>query len=73
MSRKSFTLLVRDTASLPTVLTAIALRVPGYTLTNDRAGQSGGWLIRIEDLPQDMTTSLMDVLPPSYFSVHQTD
>lgn len=69
----SYTLSVTTTPYLPTVLTAIALRVPKFTVEDDRAGNTGGWLIRIVDLPHEVSLDLLEKCPEHMVSIYSIE
>lgn len=69
MSRRSFTLIVHAPAFLPTVLTALALRLPSFTVEDDRSG-SGGWLVSVPMTDLETVRAILDAVPTHMASVN---
>jgi hypothetical protein len=62
-SQSTLKLCVAGAAYLPTVLTAVALRIKSFAVIDDRNGAEKGWLVMIPAAPTDAVCALLDVLP----------
>lgn len=58
-----FTLAIPGASMLPTALTALAMRLPSFTVRSDREGPSGGWLVDVPSVPDHVAAELLDLLP----------
>lgn len=59
----SFRVVVSDVTRLSQILKGIALRVPVFTVKDERTDACGGWAIYFKDIPKIHAIELCESLP----------